>query len=95
MAKTDVIESKAVLRFLQLLCEGHHGKLQNYLRDQPGTGSPINIVNEIMHFLKEVCIDCLLLLHHDLCITLRRCVALSVIWLTLLRRYLSIICASP
>ena len=53
MAKTEVIESKNVLRFLQLLCEGHHLKLQNYLQEQP-TANPVNVVTEIIRFLKEV-----------------------------------------
>ena len=42
-----------MLRFLQLLCEGHHAPLQNYLREQPGN-NPVNIVDDIMRFLKEV-----------------------------------------
>ena len=54
-AKTDVIAVKGVLRFIQLLCEGHHLQLQNYLREQPGATASVNIVTEVMRFLKEVC----------------------------------------
>ena len=56
LAKSEVIGSKDILRFLQLLCEGHHLRLQNYLREQPGSSTSINIVSEIMRFLKEVCV---------------------------------------
>ena len=55
-AKTDVIEIEGVLRFLQLLCEGHHLELQNYLREQSTAGTSVNIVPEIMRFLNEVSI---------------------------------------
>ena len=58
LAKTDVVDSKGVLRFIQLLCEGHHLQLQNYVRDQPAAAFSVNIVNDIMRFLKEVCIAC-------------------------------------
>ena len=44
---------RGVLRFVQLLCEGHHLQMQNYLREQPGSTSPCNVVIEVMGFLKE------------------------------------------
>ena len=52
-ARTGLRATTAVLRFLQLLCEGHHLPLQDYLREQPG-GTAANIPNEIMQFLDEV-----------------------------------------
>ena len=52
-AKTGLIGATSVLRFLQLLCEGHYLQLQDYLRDQ-GAGSSVNIPDEIMKFLDEV-----------------------------------------
>ena len=51
--KKDVLEVRSVLRFVQLLCEGHHLPMQNYLRDQPGDRNPCNVVMEVMGFLKE------------------------------------------
>ena len=54
LAKTDVAESKEVLVFIQLLCEGHHLRLQNYLREQPGAPFRVNIVNDVVLLLKEV-----------------------------------------
>ena len=53
-AKKDLMHVERTLRLLQLLCEGHHLPLQNYLREQVGCSNPVNIVNDVMMFLKEV-----------------------------------------
>lgn len=34
----------SLFRFLQLLCEGHNGEFQNYLRSQTGNNTTVNIV---------------------------------------------------
>ena len=51
--KADVVEIRGVLRFMQLLCEGHHLRMQNYLRDQGGSSTARNAVLEVMGFLKH------------------------------------------
>ena len=43
--------TKHLLHFLQLLCEGHHSNLQNYLRKQPNTARNHNMLEIIVHYL--------------------------------------------
>ena len=54
LAQNELGEIEGILRLLQLLCEGHHLQLQNYLREQAGCSNPVNVVNEVMMFLKEL-----------------------------------------
>ena len=54
MAKKQVQNSTGVLRLLQLFCEGHHLQMQNFLRKQPNSPTQVNIVDELVRFLKEV-----------------------------------------
>ena len=53
-AKTGLTGITGVLRFLQLLCEGHHLQLQDYLREQSDSSLSVNIPTEIMQFLNEL-----------------------------------------
>ena len=43
-----------VLRFLQLMSEGHFEKNQDLMRVQPGTGKPINLLNEFVDLLNSL-----------------------------------------
>ena len=52
--KKEVEESTSVLRLLQLLCEGHHLPMQNFLRKQPHSANQVNVVDEVVRFLKEL-----------------------------------------
>lgn len=42
------------LRFLQLMCEGHHLGLQDYLREQQDNLRSVNVVKDIVLFLTEL-----------------------------------------
>uniref|UniRef100_H2Y883 Ryanodine receptor 3-like n=1 Tax=Ciona savignyi TaxID=51511 RepID=H2Y883_CIOSA len=41
----------ALFRFLQLLCEGHNGDFQNYLRSQVGNNTTVNIIISTVDYL--------------------------------------------
>ena len=43
-----------VLRFLQLMCEGHHLGMQNYIREQQDNLHSINIVHEVISVVREL-----------------------------------------
>ncbi len=43
-----------VLRVLQLMCEGHHTVLQNYLRTQPDNIRSINLVKVLERREREI-----------------------------------------
>uniref|UniRef100_A0A087YKM4 Ryanodine receptor 2 n=1 Tax=Poecilia formosa TaxID=48698 RepID=A0A087YKM4_POEFO len=43
-----------LLRFLQLLCEGHNSDFQNYLRTQTGNNTTVNIVISTVDYLLRV-----------------------------------------
>lgn len=45
---------EANLRFLQLMCEGHHSGLQDYLREQQDNLRSVNVVKEIVRLLGEL-----------------------------------------
>lgn len=47
----DVSEAVQVLRFLQLICEGHFHWMQNYLRYQDGSRSQHNVLIELINAL--------------------------------------------
>ena len=40
-----------VLRMLQLMCEGHHSILQNYLRSQPDNIRSVDLVKVLLNLL--------------------------------------------
>ena len=44
-----------VFRLLQLMCEGHHLGMQNYIREQSDNLHSINIVREVAGLMKELC----------------------------------------
>ena len=50
----EVTQIKALLRLLQLFCEGHHINFQNYLRLQDHTSQSNNMVSEVMGFMKDI-----------------------------------------
>ncbi|RWS03738.1 inositol 1:4:5-trisphosphate receptor type 3-like protein, partial [Dinothrombium tinctorium] len=50
----DILIMKLILRFLQLTCENHNSKLQNYLRDQRNKIN-YNLVSETVMFLHFMC----------------------------------------
>lgn len=50
----EVAVMKQILRFLQLLCENHNNKLQNFLRDQQQKTN-FNLVSETLVFLDRLC----------------------------------------
>lgn len=52
--KRDVKQIQAVLRLLQLFCEGHFTPLQNYIRQQVDNHHSYNMVTEVVVFMKEV-----------------------------------------
>eukprot|EP00667_Euglena_gracilis_P000060 EG_transcript_60 len=52
--RTEITRLQAVLRLLQLLCEGHHLPLQQYVRQQATTHHSYNMVTEVVVFLKEL-----------------------------------------
>ena len=49
-----------LLHFIQMLCEGHNGRIQDYLRVQDDRAAgrkakkKINLVSEVVHFFREV-----------------------------------------
>uniref|UniRef100_A0A3Q3KQK1 Ryanodine receptor 3 n=1 Tax=Mastacembelus armatus TaxID=205130 RepID=A0A3Q3KQK1_9TELE len=43
--------TKDLFRFLQLLCEGHNGDFQNYLRTQTGNTTTVNIIISTVDYL--------------------------------------------
>lgn len=45
---------EANLRFLQLMCEGHHLGLQDYLREQQDNLRSVNVVKDIVRLLQEL-----------------------------------------
>ncbi|CUI11444.1 inositol 1,4,5-trisphosphate/ryanodine receptor, putative, partial [Bodo saltans] len=45
---------ESILRFLQLMCEGHHLGLQDYLREQQDNLRSVNVVKDIILFLIEL-----------------------------------------
>eukprot|EP00760_Papus_ankaliazontas_P021155 PhM_4_TR18648/c0_g1_i2/m.23143 len=45
-------EAQDLMRFLQLLCEGHNTELQEYIRDQPDNLICVNLVREVSTFLR-------------------------------------------
>ena len=47
-------EMETFLRTLQLLCEGHMTKLQNYLREQLNNPFSINVVREVAMFVRYI-----------------------------------------
>jgi hypothetical protein len=50
----DLTTLELALHFLQLLCEGHHKDLQNYLRAQPDHIKSVDIVTlcvELLHVM--------------------------------------------
>ena len=57
---------------MRLLCEGHHQKMQNYLREQPGSGYDIDMLTEVVKFSLAVAEE----LDHDNAIELNGCVQL-------------------
>jgi len=46
-------ELEALMRLLQLFCEGHHLRLQNYVRHQEDNLQSFNLINEVVLFLRE------------------------------------------
>ena len=52
--KKEVKQLTAVLRLLQLFCEGHFTMLQNYIRQQTDNHHSYNMVTEVVVFMKEV-----------------------------------------
>lgn len=50
----EIKTTTMLLRFLQLLCEGHHLELQNYLNLQHDNISSFNIVKEVVLFVKQI-----------------------------------------
>ena len=49
LAPLDVGVATQVLRFVQLLCEGHYSPMQNYLRTQEGNRTNINLLHELVN----------------------------------------------
>ena len=52
-------QCRTLLHFIQMLCEGHNGRAQDYLRNQDELGlgrkaKKINLVSEVAHFFREV-----------------------------------------
>ena len=54
-------QCRTLLHFIQMMCEGHNGRIQDYLRVQDDwvagrktTTRKINIVSEVVHFFREV-----------------------------------------
>jgi hypothetical protein len=45
------------LRLIQLLCEGHNGRAQNYFREQLDNVFSVNIPAEVAHTLAKVCLN--------------------------------------
>ena len=54
LAPLDVGVATQVLRFVQLLCEGHYSPMQNYLRTQEGNRTNINLLHELVNSLLVV-----------------------------------------
>jgi hypothetical protein len=48
---------KIVIRFVQLLCEGHYDDMQNFMREQPGSEGNMNIVQDLMAYLAQIAKD--------------------------------------
>ena len=48
---------KIVIRFVQLLCEGHYDEMQNFMREQPGSEGNMNIVQDLMAYLAQIAKD--------------------------------------
>jgi len=53
-AKPEISGMPALLRLLQLFCEGHHSAMQNYVRQQQGNPHSVNMVHEVLIFLREL-----------------------------------------
>jgi hypothetical protein len=51
-----------LLRFLQLLCEGHNNKLQRFLNQQAGAAKSYDLVSETVLYVQLSTLDTLLLL---------------------------------
>eukprot|EP01060_Flectonema_neradi_P021121 TRINITY_DN2863_c0_g2_i1.p1 TRINITY_DN2863_c0_g2~~TRINITY_DN2863_c0_g2_i1.p1 ORF type:complete len:2995 (+),score=446.88 TRINITY_DN2863_c0_g2_i1:928-8985(+) len=50
----NLFHTKEVMRYLQLFCEGHNTKLQNYLRVQGDNVHSFNLVSESLTFLETI-----------------------------------------
>ena len=46
--------TKVILRFLQVLCEGHNLEMQNFLRTQGGKAGATNLVAEAVSVLRDI-----------------------------------------
>ena len=58
--EAEVIQVANLLRLLQLFCEGHHLRFQNYLRLQDHTSQSSNMVSEVqVRLLAYVCTLCI------------------------------------
>jgi hypothetical protein len=47
---------KEAFRVLQLMCEGHHLELQNYVREQTDDLHPINVLKDITALMHQLCV---------------------------------------
>ena len=47
----DLPEDVVIVRFMQLMCEGHYGANQDIMREQPNNSVSINLLDDLVQFL--------------------------------------------